>query len=64
MRKKIILLSVLLSGCTHEVYDYEIKEAYTICNNSVYSLEIVFLNTLIVHCSDGKASVKKRNNAG
>lgn len=61
MFKKIIILSLMLTGCAKEIFDYEIKEAYTICPNSLYSVEILDYSTLIIHCSDGKKSSKRRD---
>lgn len=50
----------MLTGCAKEIFDYEIKEAYTTCSNSLYSVEILDYSKLVVHCSDGKVYFKTR----
>ena len=61
MRLYSILIFVFLTGCADEVYDYEIKDAYEKCNQSLYSIEVKDYMNLYVNCSNGKLHITKRN---
>ena len=51
---KVLILLLFLVGCSSEIYDYEIKKGYEVCNGNLYSIEIITYQLLRVNCSNGK----------
>lgn len=54
------LIILLLTGCSNEIYDYEIKKAYAQCNQQLYSVMLTDHLTFYANCSDGKKFILKR----
>lgn len=58
---KWLIFCLFLAGCSREVYDYEIKDAYIKCSDKLYSIDVVDNLNYVAHCSDGMRFMLKRN---